>query len=757
MPERVEKQWPLTAAQLGVWFAASLGPGGSVYNVGERVEIHGPVDSDILEEAHRIVLAEAEALRLVITEGPDGPLQALGSSHIPVRRLDFTGDPDPNASAEAWMQSDMDITFDLRHAPLCAPALLTVGRDLHILYSRYHHVIMDAWSSALITRRTAQVYSDMVANRPDSGTPLPSFRNLLEHERSYRASDEYEADRRFWLKRLRDAPSPVSLSGRPYRRPERILRKRVALSADLSDQLRAAAARLGVSWSVWAVAATAAYVGGMTGENAISIGLPVSGRLDEVERNTPGMTVNVVPLHITVRPELPLSKLVKQVWAQTTRASRHSRYRMEDLRHELRMPQESLPYGPVVNVMAFDYDIHFGGHPAKASSLSQRYTDDFSVAFHEGAREGGIEVYFDANDHMYSPEELEAHAARFLLFIERMADAHADQRIGSVDLLTADERERVVGVWDRGPVAAVPEGTASSLFERRVAEAPDAAAVLSADGSTVYSYGELNARADRLARLLEERGAGPERLVALAIPRSPELIVAVLAVLKAGAAYLPVDVEYPVERVRFMIEDARPALVLTHTTTQHLWSDGTPTLCLDDPTLTLRTRATGLDATTPDPAHPAYVIYTSGSTGVPKGVMTHHAGLVNLALAQSRQWRIGTGSRVLQFASPSFDAAASEIFTALLTGGALVIADAQTLTPGDTLTEVLTSAGVTHCTLPPTALSVLDPTHIPASMTLVVAGEACDPDTVERWSTGRHMINAYGPSETTVCATMSEP
>ncbi|RZB19953.1 amino acid adenylation domain-containing protein [Streptomyces sp. F001] len=666
------------------------------------------------------------------------------------------------------MQSDMDTAFDLTQGPLYAPALLTVDPNFHILYSRYHHVIMDAWSSALITRHTAQVYSALVADRPDDGAPLPSFRKLLEREGNYRNSEEYEADRRYWLKRLRDAPDPVSLSGRPYRRPERILRNRAALSAHLSDQLRDAATRLGVSWSVLAVVATAAYVGGVTGENAVSVGLPVSGRLDEVERNTPGMTVNVVPLHITVRPELPWAKLAKQVWAQTTRAARHSRYRMEDLRRELTwMSKENLPYGPVVNVMAFDYDIHFGGHPAKASSLSQRYTDDFSVAFHEGAREGGIEVYFDANDRMYSEAELDAHVARFLLFLERMADAGPDQPIGSVSLLTADERERVVGVWSSGSVVEVPEGTAPTLFEARVAETPDAAAVLSADGSTVYSYGELNARANRLARLLVERGVGPEQLVALALPRSPELVVAVLAVIKAGAAYLPVDVGYPVERIRFMLEDSRPSVVLVDSASAGLLPEPTgecAVISVDD--TVVEARLAGLSAAdltdadrlgVPVPEHSAYVIYTSGSTGVPKGVVTHHTGLVNLALAQSGQWRIGAGSRVLQFASPSFDAAASEIFTALLTGGALVVATAEQLTPGDALTTLLTDADVTHCTLPPSALSVMNTADIPPAMTLIVAGETCSPDTVERWSTGRQMINAYGPTETTVCATMSEP
>ncbi|MFD7409657.1 amino acid adenylation domain-containing protein [Streptomyces sp. NPDC059866] len=317
----------------------------------------------------------------------------------------------------------------------------------------------------------------------------------------------------------------------------------------------------------------------------------------------------------------------------------------------------------------------------------------------------------------------------------------------------------MVGVWSSGSVVEVPEGTAPTLFEARVAETPDAAAVLSADGSTVYSYGELNARANRLARLLVERGVGPEQLVALALPRSPELIVAVLAVWKAGAAYLPIDTGYPAERIRFMLEDARPALVLSHTTLASLWADGTPTAFLDDAAVQDRladAETAGL-ATAPDPEHPAYVIYTSGSTGVPKGVVVAHAGLVNLVASSGPELGLGPGSRVLQFASPSFDAATWDWSLALLSGAALVVADTEELAPGEALTRVLRAAGVTYCMVPPSALSVMDAADVPASTTVVVGGEACGPDVAGRWSVGRRMVNAYGPTEATVCATLSRP
>ncbi|MFG2768790.1 AMP-binding protein, partial [Streptomyces rubiginosohelvolus] len=335
----------------------------------------------------------------------------------------------------------------------------------------------------------------------------------------------------------------------------------------------------------------------------------------------------------------------------------------------------------------------------------------------------------------------------------------ADRRVGAVGLLSAGERERVVGVWGGGSVVEVPAGTASGVFEARVGEAPDAVAVVSADGGTVFSYGELNARANQLARLLVDRGVGPEQVVALALPRSADLIVAVLAVWKAGAAYLPIDTSYPVDRIRFMIEDARPTLVLTHTTAAGLWADGTPTVALDGAPVQAELAGFETDdlATVLDSASPAYVIYTSGSTGVPKGVVVGHAGLVSLVVASGRRFGVGRGGRVLQFASPSFDAATWDWSLALLSGAGLVVAGAEELAPGAALMGVLGDAGVTYCMVPPSVLPLLDVGRVPASVTVVVGGEACGPDVAGRWSAGRRMFNAYGPTEITVCATVSEP
>jgi amino acid adenylation domain-containing protein len=316
------------------------------------------------------------------------------------------------------------------------------------------------------------------------------------------------------------------------------------------------------------------------------------------------------------------------------------------------------------------------------------------------------------------------------------------------------------------PASTITSGTLPELFEAQVSCTPDAAALLFEGIST--SYAELNSRANRLARLLIAEGIEPEDIVALAVPRSPDMVVALLAILKSGAAYLPLDPQYPVQRLALMLGDAKPVRLVTTRALAAAMSGSVftdlPSLFLDDPLITDRlAQATCDNLDNRDrrlpllSQHPAYVIYTSGSTGRPKGVVVTHAGLASLAASQIERFAITPESRVLQFASISFDAAVSEIFTTLLSGACLVLAASERMMPGATLANLCDEAGVTHATLPPSVLASMPEHSLASCSTLVVAGEACPPHLLGQWMAGRRVINAYGPTESTVCATMSEP
>ncbi|MFF2027437.1 amino acid adenylation domain-containing protein, partial [Streptomyces sp. NPDC058171] len=296
------------------------------------------------------------------------------------------------------------------------------------------------------------------------------------------------------------------------------------------------------------------------------------------------------------------------------------------------------------------------------------------------------------------------------------------------------------------------------MFEEQVVRSPGAVALV---GEGVeLSYGELDVRVNRLANVLVDEGVGVESVVALCLPRGVDLVVAVLAVWKAGGAYVPVDVGYPAERVAFMLRDSGAVLLLTDEgSLEDLPVGRVRVLVVDD--VLVRGRVGGASVVAPSVVVPvgaaAYVIYTSGSTGRPKGVVVSHEGVAGLVRGQVERFGVGVGSRVLQFASPGFDASVSELCVALLSGAGLVLASAGELLPGVGLLGVLRRFGVTHVTLPPSVLAVLPEGGVSEGVTVVVAGEVCSSVLVGRWSVGRRMVNAYGPTEVTVCATVSGP
>ncbi len=332
-------------------------------------------------------------------------------------------------------------------------------------------------------------------------------------------------------------------------------------------------------------------------------------------------------------------------------------------------------------------------------------------------------------------------------------------------MLTRAEREQILAGWN-DTAALVPEATLPQLFEAQAARTPDAVAVTCQD--TAVTYAQLNQRANQLARLLVARGARPEAVVAILMERSVGLVTALLAILKAGAAYLPLDAKYPAERLAFMIADARPAIMVT-TAAVRAAKDvpglaQLPTEVLDDPQLVadLRRRdQTDLgdcDRNGPAlPDHPAYLIYTSGSTGRPKGVVVPHAGLASLTVTQIDRLAVSSSSRVLQFASLSFDASVWELLMTLCSGGCLVMASGEQTQPGPALADLIGRHAVTHATLPPAVLGVLSPNELASVRVLVTAGEAAAAELVTRWAGGRRLLNAYGPTETTVCATITGP
>ncbi|MEU5583195.1 non-ribosomal peptide synthetase, partial [Streptomyces huasconensis] len=760
------RELPLTGAQAGVWFAQRVDPDLVIFRASEYLDIHGAVDPVLFERALRQVVEETDTLHIAFLDTADGPRQRIGVR--PDWRLhvvDVSAEPDPRRAAVEWMERDLGRPMELTEPPLFTYALFRLAADRWYWYHAYHHILLDGVGAGLLVRRVAQVYTALAEGRDPGPAPFESVRTLLAEDLAYRRSPEFAADREFWLGQYADRPDPVALAPRPLRPTADFVRRSVQLPAEVQGALTEAAERAGVSRSRIIVAATAAFLHRMTGNPDVILGLSVTGRTSERSFKAPGMAANVLPLRVPVDPATTIGALLEGARSAVRGVMRHQRYRGEELRADLGLPRDHRRYfGPQLNIVPFDYDVRFADGRADAHNMSQRLIEDLAISVYDRVGDHGIRVDFDVHPELYDAEELAAHQDRYVDFLRRMALACAapGTYVGRVGLLAGEEHTAAV---PRVPAAREPGPTLPALFERQVCRAPAATAV-ECEGTTL-DYAELNARANRLARLLAARGIGPEDRVALLLPRSELFAVAALGVLKAGAAYVPVDPGYPARRIGHILDDAAPTCVVVADGTASL-THGTdaPAFVLDAPD----TRATlagyaaddltDTERTAPlTAACPAYVIYTSGSTGRPKGVVVTHGGIPHLTRAVVAHLGVRPGSRVLQFASMGFDAVVLELCMSLLTGATLVFAPGERLLPGHPLAEFTRQAGITHALLPPSSLAVLDPESdgLPPGMAFFVGGEACPAEVAARWSARHLMVNAYGPTEITVAATMSGP
>lgn len=753
-PKGPDTVLPLTAAQSGMWYAQSLDPLSPAQNTAECLEIDGPLDQELFAAALRQVVAETDALRVRVEDGPEGPRQTVAASvELPLTVHDLRDAPDADGQAEAWMRADLAEPCDLAAGPLFRHGLFRVGRDRWLWYQRIHHLVMDGFGYSLLVRRTAEVYAALVRGQDPGPRTFGTLAGLVAQDTAYRSSEAFAADRTHWSDAFAYRPEAPRLAGRGALPSHTFLRRTAHLGPEATDRMRELAAQLRATWPEVLIAAQALYTSRATARSEVVLGLPMMGRVGSVALRVPGMVMNVLPLRLTVTPGASFAELVRQVVLGVRAVRRHQRYRYEDIRRDLRLLGENRGLvGPLVNVMPFDYDVDFAGTPARARNLSAGPVDDLTVNIYDRADGRGLRIDHDGNPALYDEDALAAHQERFLHLVERLTAEDPHAALAAHGIATPAEHALVVEQFNRTD-RALPPTTLIGPIEAQVARAPDATALVYGDVSLTYA--ELNTRANRLARHLRTLGARPGAVVAVAVPRSVELIVSLLAVLKAGAAYLPLDPEYPAERITYMLTDAAPVCVITDRADR-----------LADDATTARVVLDGLDVSgypwcDPSrpltPAHPAYVIYTSGSTGRPKGVVVPHGAIDNRLRWMQDAYGLTTDDRVLQKTPSSFDVSVWEFFWPLREGAALVVAEPGAHKDPARLARLIHEQAVTTCHFVPSMLQVFlaeaDPGACAGLRRVFCSGEALPRETAHAFGralphVGLH--NLYGPTEAAV-------
>ncbi|MFY9827364.1 MAG: condensation domain-containing protein, partial [Rhodoplanes sp.] len=527
-----ENMFPLSAAQLGIWLDQQINLSSPRYNFGEYLEFNAPLNPALFEQALRHVVAETEALRVRIVDDGEEPRQAIDSSpHWSMPIIDFSAEPDWRTCAEAWMNADLAQPVDLSTGPLFGFALFKTSAEQFLWYARYHHIVMDGFSMGLVARRVAEIYTQLCAGQIPSRRAVGALATLLEDEANYRASEQYAKDRKYWLENFANRPDPIGFAGRPVAASDGKIRSTTYLDEKCAEALRSIARRAGASTPQIITATTAIFLHRLIGETDLIIGLAATART-RVSRRIPGMVANVLPLRLALRPSMSVADVVEQTAAQMRRGLRHQRYPIAELRRETRGFDGRPPFALSVNIMPFDYDFQFAGYNAIARNLSLGPVDDISIPVYDRSNGGPIQIDFDANPARYEADDLAGYQERFLRLLEG-AVADPGRAISALDILSAAERRVLLHDWN-DTARALPSATLPALFAAQAERTPEAVAVVGEDQT--LSYGELEARANRLAHHLRGLGVGPEVVVGLCVERSAAMVVGLLGILKAGGA-----------------------------------------------------------------------------------------------------------------------------------------------------------------------------------------------------------------------------
>ncbi|HEX6355903.1 non-ribosomal peptide synthase/polyketide synthase [Actinophytocola sp.] len=760
----VEDAYPLTPMQAGMVFHGVSQQDQGVYFEQATFVLDGVPDSSVLARAFQHVADATPILRSgIVWEGVDEPLQLVhGEVEVPVTFLDWHGssEEDRQRKLAELLEADRAEGLELDAVPLTRLAVARLSAsEVQVLWT-FHHVLLDGWS-------VFQILSDLFAAHAalsDEQRPAAPVRRQFRDYLHWMSEQDHSAAETYWRKTLAGYDSPATL---PYdRSPVRQYATRSSawlsfeLDAERTGRLRDVAQSNGLTVNTVVQGAWALLLSRYSGQRDVCFGATVSGRpatlpgADDII----GIFINTLPVRVSVDDESRLIDWLREVQAGEAESRLFDFVSLGELQGWSALPGGTSLFDSIVvfeNYPINDQAAATHGLGLRALSAVETTNYPLSLVVSPGER---LSIEFGYESALFDTASIERIAGHFTRVLELVAE-NPMVSLGSVDILATAERDQLLGAWnDSG--REVAELTLPELFEQQVARSPRASALIFDGGS--IRFAELDVRANRLAHVLIGRGVGPEGIVALVLGRSVEIVVAQLAVAKAGGAYLPVDPTYPPERIAFMLADSRPVAVVT---TADLAGTLPDTHAADVVLVDEMSTADGRDDSPTDEdrvtplavTNPAYVIYTSGSTGRPKGVVVSHAGLASFVAAEADHYQVGPGDRVLQFSSPSFDASVLELCMSLPLGAALVIPPAGPLL-GDALVEIVVSQSVTHALVPPVALATVpEGVTLPGLRMLTVGGDVCSAELVSRWAPGRRLINSYGPTECTVVSTWSAP
>ncbi|POT28092.1 non-ribosomal peptide synthetase [Citrobacter freundii] len=748
---------PLVAAQPGIWMAEKLSTLPSAWSVAHYVELTGELNAPLLAKAVVAGLEQADTLRMRFSEDNGEVWQWVDAELVFAQPdiIDLREKSNPHEAARALMQADLqqDIRAD-GDKPLVFHLLIQVGEKRWYWYQRYHHLLVDGFSFPAITRQITAIYRAWLHGEATPESPFTPFAEVVEEYQQYRQSEAWQRDGAFWSEQRKQLPPPASLSSKPL--PGRSASAdiiRLKLTAPEGAFRRLAARMPDVQRADLALALVALWLGRLCSRMDYAAGFIFMRRMGSAALTSTGPVLNVLPFGVKLDAAESLPALAQRLAGQLKKMRRHQRYDAEQIVRDSGRAAGAEPlFGPVLNVKIFDYQLAIPGVQAQTHTLATGPVNDLELALFPDEN-GGLSIEILANKQRYEAETLAQHASRLIGLIEQFADNPA-LCCGDAGMLLPTEHERLAKINDT--TVEIPSTTLSALVAQQADKTPDAPAL--ADACYQFSYREMRQQVVALAQLLRERGVRPGDSVAVALPRSVFLTLALHGIVEAGAAWLPLDTGYPDDRLRMMLEDAKPKLLIATDEQLARFSDipGLESLCYNAPLPIVNTAPLALS----QPNHTAYIIFTSGSTGRPKGVMVGQTAIVNRLLWMQNHYPLTADDVVAQKTPCSFDVSVWEFFWPFIAGAKLVMAEPEAHRDPLAMQQFFAQYGVTTTHFVPSMLAAFVASLTPETarescgslQRVFCSGEALPADLCREWEQLTHapLHNLYGPTEAAV-------
>ncbi len=759
-PAHMEHRFALTAPQIAIWLDEALHPERPIYNTGQTLTIRTTLDTNCFVTAVRRVVAENDALRLrFVQRGGEIYQEVADELSVDVELSDFSAEKDPETMATTWLERVFWKPFAATDFPLFNFGLAKVAENQFIWLQKYHHLIIDATGRQLVAARVATIYNALLGGEHPQPPRGGTYRLASDLEKKYLSSEQYSIDEVYWRSRFADLPEPivqidVRLSDKS--RSGRATRLDCDLTRDESTALRAFSRHqgstvfrvlLGLAWSCFSR---------LYRNPDLVFGVSLANRSEAEIKHTVGLFSKVMPFRPRLNLTMSFGDALSAIEKDLKEDLKHQRYPTDHINRILRLRRFSRDglYDVLINYVRNDYGFDIGGAPISCSNLSAGFVVPWSIMAMEYGVDDVIRIVIDYDAGRIKSDEAARFLRCFRMLLSRAPDA-AEIAIGQLPMISTQELTTLISERHGKVVNISQSATLATLLAEQVTRTPGATALIS--GTDRLSYANLHARADRLAQKLAVLGVGPDTVVGVCLPRTIHLIIAILAVHKAGGAYLSLDPNYPPERITFMIGDAGAKIILTARSHAALLPEGCARLVFADeePSEDAHELPTLNSGNCAEPSDLAYVLYTSGSTGRPKGVAVTHRGAVNVVLSSLDLLEEGDCSGVLFATSVNFDISVYEIFLPLASGGTIILVD--------NLFDLKTAPALEQVRLVNTVPSLLEAflkwNSLPIGVRVInLIGEALPRTLADRiFSDLPHvrLFNLYGPTETTVQSTGS--